>query len=103
MTTETTTGAAALALASIALEGLTWAVAHVVALLLTLASYGRPWRPQEASAPPPATITPPPPPEPAREPLEALTVVQLRKLAREAGMARLGCRGRRAELLEALA
>jgi len=106
-TTETTTGAAALALGSIALEGVAWAARAVLgpclALLLTLASYRRPWRAQRASAPPPATITPPSPPEPAREPLEALTVVQLRKLAREAGMAQLGCRGRRAELLEALA
>ena len=68
-----------------------------LALLLTVMSHWRPWSSQRA------TITPPPPPEPVREPLEGLTVAQLRKIARQEGMARLGCRGRRAELLEALA
>ena len=107
MTTETTTGAAALALGSIALEGIAWAARAVLvpclAFLLTLASYLAPRAHQRGSGGPAAATSPPPPPEPTREPLEALTVAQLRKLAREAGMARLGCRGRRAELLEALA
>ena len=88
MTTETTTGAAALALGSIALEGVAWAARAVLvpclAFLLTLASYLAPGAPRRPSEPPQA-------PEPTREPLEALTVAQL------------GCRGRRAELLEALA
>ena len=107
MTTTYQTGAAALALGSVALEGIAWALRTVLvpslALLLTLMSYWRPWSPQGASEPPEATITPPSPPEPVREPLEGLTVAQLRKIARQEGMARLGCRGRRAELLEALA
>ena len=100
MTTTNQTGAAALALGSIAMDGIAWALRTVLvpslALLLTVMSHWRPWSSQGASEPPP-------PPEPVREPLEGLTVAQLRKIARQEGMARLGCRGRRAELLEALA
>ena len=87
-------------------------VAHSLALLLTLAG----WRPtpsrpapvplQLAPAPPGALLLPPAPapaPEAPTPQLEALTVAQLRKLARAAGHRGLARSGRRQQLLEALA
>lgn len=111
------------AVAAMALGWALWTVARLLlvpalALLLTLAG----WRPAPRSAAPqpqpvaPAAAEPLPPapavllacaPEPvaiAAPPLEGLTVAQLRKLARAAGLPRsLSHAGRRAQLLAALA
>ena len=99
-TTTNNQGATALALVSIATEGLAWAVRAVVApglaLLLTVCGY-RPTRPAQK-----AVKTAQPAPAPSRS-LEALTVAQLRQLARAAGHRALARSGRRAELLLALA
>jgi hypothetical protein len=63
------------------------------ALILTLVG----WRPAPAPAPPPALLLPVPP-------LERLRLVELRRLARAAGLPRqLARSGRRVELLQALA
>ena len=96
-TTPTSRGAAALALAALAAEGLVWAIRAVVvpalALVLTLAGY----RPSKAPAAAPAID------RPAPGPLAALPVRELRQLARAAGLKKLARSGRRAELLLALA
>jgi hypothetical protein len=73
----------------------------LVALLLTLAG----WRPSTvAPAPAPAEGAPPAPtPEPVAESLAPLTVAELRRRARDAGLPRqLSRSGRRADLLAAL-
>lgn len=99
-TTTDSRGAAALALASIAAEGLAWALRSALvpaaALLLTVCGY-RPARPalKPAKAAQPA-------PAPAR-PIEALPVRELRQLARAAGFKKLARSGRRDQLLTALA
>lgn len=109
MATTTTTnnnnsqGAAALALASIAAEGLAWAlravVAPALALLLTVCGY-RPSRPARPALKPAKAAQPAP--APAR-PIEALPVRELRQLARAAGFKKLARSGRRDQLLTALA
>lgn len=115
-------------LAAVAVLALAWAVWQIArlllvpaaALLLVLAGW-RPARPGASEAPPAPiaaseAAAPLPPaaavvlacaPEPvaiAAPPLERLTVAELRRLARAAGLPRsLSRSGRRAQLLEALA
>ena len=87
----------------LAAEALASLLIAAAALVLTLAG----WRPSSAPPCPPLPITTPPPaPEalpPTPAPLERLRVVELRALARAAGLPQLGRSGRRADLLEALA
>ena len=103
--------AAAAAVEAVALL-LRFLLVHAVALLLTLAG----WRPapprparvplQLATASPVTRILPPAPapaPDAPTAQLGALTVVELRKLARAAGHRGLARSGRRQQLLEALA
>lgn len=97
MTTRTPAPAAEpvdllLVLALAATEALAVLAVAALALLLTLAG----WCPSRPSAPPLR-------PAPLVAPLEALTVADLRRLARAAGRRDLARRGRRAELLAALA
>jgi hypothetical protein len=85
---------------------------HAVALLLTCAGW-RPTPPRPAPVPlplapaPPVALLLPPAPAPAPEAptpqLEALTVAELRRIARTAGHRVLARSGRRQLLLEALA
>jgi hypothetical protein len=77
------------------LEAAAVLIAAALALLLTLAG----WRPAPAPAALPVVLTP----EPAAPDLAALRVVELRALARAAGLRQLAHRGRRADLLAALA
>jgi hypothetical protein len=83
----------------LALEAAAALLIALAALLLTLAG----WRPAApavrlAPAPLPVVLTPAP-----TAPLERLTVRELRARARAAGLPQLARRGRRSELLEALA
>jgi len=88
-------------------------VCPAVALLLTLAG----WRPSRAPAPTPAPALPPAPaletqqiqaepipiaPKTARFFISAMTVRQLRQVAREEGFTQLARSGRKQQLLEAL-
>jgi hypothetical protein len=83
----------------LAAEALAVLLIATLALLLTLAG----WRP----APAPVLARAPAPSPPALPPpvprLERLRVVELRRLARAAGLPRLARFGRRVELLQALA
>ena len=89
------------------LQALATLTVALVALLLTLAG----WRPAAAPAarpaPLPVVLTPAPAPlalpPAAAPPLASLRVIELRQLARAAGLATLARSGRRADLLEALA
>lgn len=113
-------------------EALAVVLVPLAALVLTLASYGRPWPPRRGSATSPSTTAPavtvvaptapaavvataPAPPAvqqpqpapwtpPVLEVLERCTVTELRRLARAQGLPRsLSRAGRRAELVPALA
>ena len=77
-------------------EALAVLAVATLALVLTLAG----WRP---AAPRPVALPAALPPAPPVAPLQALTVAELRRLARAAGRRDLARRGRRAELLAALA
>jgi len=87
----------------LAAEALAVLLIAAAALALTLAG----WRPDPAPVSAPAPAAPPSPRRallpPAPAPLERLRVVELRALARAAGLPQLGRSGRRADLLEALA
>jgi hypothetical protein len=104
-------GALTLVAAAVALEALAFTLrpvlAHTLALLLTIAG----WRPATPS-PAPRQQGPALPADPAkpanatathRPQLQALPVRELRQLARAAGHRALARRGRRADLLAALA
>jgi len=90
--------------AIVAVLALGWSLATIartillplVALVLTLAG----WKPAPAL---PAPATAEHTPEARRAPLATLTVRELRTLARKEGFTRLAQRGRRADLLAALA
>jgi hypothetical protein len=88
-----------IAVAWLAAEALAALLLAALAVVLTLAG----WRP--APAPVLARVPAPPPPAllPPVPPLERLRVVELRRLARAAGLPRLARSGRRVELLQALA
>jgi hypothetical protein len=89
-----------LALVLIAVAMVAWAVLRLLllpALALLLALAG--WRP---AAPAPLPTAPPTLPPAGAVALESLTVAELRRLARAAGLPALARRGRRAELLLAL-
>jgi hypothetical protein len=76
-----------------AAQALAVLIAAAVALLLTMT------HPRPAAPAPLPVVLPPEPPAPA---LAGLRVVELRALARAAGLSQLGRCGRRAELLAAL-
>jgi hypothetical protein len=91
-------------------------LAPALALLLTLLSYRRPWPGTTPTAPPAPAPRPAPSPWPFPFPMpapvvattreafyEALTVHQLRQMARNKGHRALARSGRRAQLLEVLA
>ncbi len=80
-------------------EALATLLVAALALLLTLAG----WCPPRPPAAPLRPALAPRPPAPLVAPLEALTVADLRRLARAAGHRSLARSGRRAELLQALA
>jgi hypothetical protein len=98
----------------LALEAAARLLTALVALLLTLAGWRPPFPEQESRLP--KRVMPPRPAPPvtatSRLPavtptsqcrLEPLTVSELRRLARAAGLRQLGRSGRRADLLQALA
>ena len=86
-----------LAGAWLAAEALVILLVAALALLLTIAG----WRPSQ----PPAVASPvaPTPVTPQAPALADRPVVELRRMARAAGLSRLARSGRRAELLQALA
>ena len=88
-----------IAVAWLATEALAVLLLAALALVLTIAG----WRPTPAPVIARAPA-PPPPALPSPMPrLELLRVVELRRLARAAGLPRLARSGRRVELLQALA
>lgn len=81
-----------------------WLAAEALAALIAELIAPPPTAPPALALPaaPPRPLALPPSPEPA-PPLAALTVGELRHLARSAGLRSLARSGRRADLLEALA
>jgi hypothetical protein len=76
----------------------------MIALMMALANYCRPWPPSPTPMPAPAAEPVAPWLPPILQELEPLTVAELRRLARAAGLPRsLSRSGRRAELLPAVA
>ena len=97
-----------IALCWIAAEAVAVLLIAAAALALALLQCSMPPARLPAAPAPAAASEPPPPPAPlpaapSPGPLEGLTVAQLRKLARAAGLPQLGRSGRRSELLLALA